>query len=147
MRKIILTVGLKSSAVKDNNPGVGVDIGDIIDMYPEVLKNPIKYKPVAILKYLNNSKGDLIIGNAIDKISDYIELDSGLSDKANIVKVIVKFPNFSMWEYEKQYKVHGRWLDYSPEAARDIAEDYVKHIHLLVERLIHDGIDVEIMDT
>lgn len=147
MRRIILTVGIKSSAVQDNSLATRVDIGDIIMMYPEVLNNPIGCGPVAVLKYLNNSKGDLLIGNAIDKISDYAELQRGFYGKACIVKVIIKFPTFFISDYEKQYKEHDRWLEYPPETLFVIAEDYVKQLHLLVERLKCDGIDVEILSA
>lgn len=150
MRKIILTIGTKSSTVDAESILKRVDFRTIISLYPELLSDPINCKPAAILKYLDNSEEDLIIGNAINELTDYNEIKKGLdARKIEITKVILKYPVYSLSassEYKKQYQEHARWLDYSPEAAESIARDYVERLHLLVDTIEQDGIEVEVID-
>jgi hypothetical protein len=37
-------------------------------------------------------------------------------------------------------------MDYSPEAAEEIAKEYINQIHLLEEQVKKDGINVEVID-
>lgn len=147
MRKITLTIGVKSSDVEDVTSEKRIDISEILSLYPDVLANPSECRPIAILRYLKDQQGDLLIGSGIDKVTDYTILRRELHRRGeDISKVIVKFPAITVKSYKRSYEQHARWLDYSPEAAESIAREYLEQLHLLVETIKQDGIEVEVIN-
>ena len=47
----------------------------------------------------------------------------------------------------KLYKQRARWMDYSPEAAKQIVYNYIETLQELVGYLKQDGIAVEVIST
>ncbi len=147
MRQIILAIGIRSAFVRDEGVMKKIDFSEIIALYPELLSNPINCKPKAIIKYIDDSEGDLIIGNGIDNVPEYNELRMEINHRGiKIIKMVFKYPTYSLSKYKQQYSQHARWMDYSPEAAEEIAKEYINQIHLLEEQVKKDGINVEVID-
>ncbi len=143
MRKIIIVVGNLFSTEERGDDRVS--IRDLFSLYPEVLSSPSESRCMAILRYAKDFSGDCLVDNAIDNLSNYTCIKEGLLALGeNLDRVIVKYPATSVdKDYEQFYDQHARWMDYSPEAAKQIAEEYVKSLRSLVEQIRLNGTEVE----
>lgn len=147
MRKITISIGSLPANYMENSQTIS--IRELFSLYPEVTFNRSTSKCNAIVKYAQECPEDFFVENAINSISDYTCLKEELhSIDESINQVVVCYPTLSIdKEYGQLYQQHSRWMDYSPEAAKQIAKDHVEMLMNLVERIKEDDIQVIVIPT
>lgn len=147
MRKITISIG--PLILGHEKYGKCISMRNLFSQFPEVTLNPSTAKCAAIIKYAKEYPEDFFVENAISSISDYTCLKDGLlSMNDSINKVIVSYPKLLVnEEYERLYNLHGRWMDYSPEAAKQIAKNHIENLKELAEYIKQDNIEVEVVVT
>lgn len=148
MRKLYLTIGIKATESGIEVGGLRkLDINDLIDKYPEVTKSPLGYRPAAILKYLDDSQGHLLIANAIDSIQDYFTLIEGLKERhIKVVQFFVKIPSFTEAELDMMHGgISTRNLDFTRSELGQLSEAHQSRMREMIERMKAEGDEITII--
>jgi hypothetical protein len=141
MNKLLLTIDLD---VNDNELNYLTDIrkinyGQIVDKTKPIFNTPeelINLRMQLLIQEINESNSDLLIGFAINEPEHLTNLVSAInSSNFKITEIFLdngKRRIQKQKEYEEDYKLHSRWLGYTPEEVKKMNDNYYETIDLLL---------------
>ena len=122
-----------------------VDIGTVIDFYPEVITYPIGYKPKIVSYYLKKNTKSVSLIDPADNYAEYEKLITLMAPlPVELRGGLFVLPPLENPEYERLWRDHSRWLDYPPEHVRTLTEEYVGELMAIAAAMRAAGLEVEV---
>jgi len=146
MKKLLLTIDLD---VNDSELNYLTNIrkinyGQIVDKTKPIFGTPeelINLRIPLLIQEINGCNCDLLIGFAINEPEHLTNLVSAMnSSNFKITEIFLdngKRRIQKQKEYEKEYKLHSRWLGYTPEEVKKMNDNYYEIIDLLLMQAKH----------
>ena len=143
MNKLFLTIDIDvNDSVLNNNELKNVskiNYGDIVDKRQPKFNTPEELFDLRIellLMEVSESSNDLLIGFAITELEHLIDLNKSLN-KTNFKITEIFLDNGSRKQekaekYEKEYRLHARWLGYTPKEVNQMNDEFYDKIEALL---------------
>ncbi len=150
MKKICLTIDIdvNDECFDDFLNFEKINIGDII-MGEKISLEPFELEEVRgkiVAKRIRKVEKNLLIGFAIKNRNDLkIVLELSERKKEYIFKVYFdndKRKNATIEKYKKDYSLHSRWLDYSPEYVENSYKEFDNEVEKIKVYAIENKIEI-----
>jgi len=125
-----------------------INIGDIVKQ-EEINLKPFELEKIRgkiVAEQIRRVEKDLLIGFAIKSRKDLkTVLELSESKKDDVIKIYFdkgKRKKAAIEKYKKDYSLHSRWLDYSPEYVENSYREFDNIVEKIKAYAIENGIEI-----